>query len=123
MSLILATTTISLEEKRALLLEVDKIASNRKWIEEYRSYDFRDPLMEIEKERVINNFSDKDWKKKLEETICTLDNVILPIYKSAENNIFEAELFYLAEESYIDTRIFDTFSTAKDYLTQLSQPN
>ena len=116
MSLILATTTISLEEKRALLLDVDKIASNRKWIEEYRSCDFRDPLMENEKERVINNFSDKDWKKKLKETICTLDNVISPIYKNPENDIFQAELFYLGEESYIDPRIFETFSTAKNYL-------
>lgn len=114
--LILATTTISLEEKKALLLDLDKKVSDMQWIEEYRNCDFLDPEMEIEKEHTIEKFSYEDWKKQLEVTICTLDQVISPIYENIENDIFEAELFYLGEDSYIKTGMFDTFCSAKKYI-------
>lgn len=114
--LILASTTISLEEKKALLLDLDKKVSDKNWIEEYRNCNFLDPEMEIEKEHTLENFSYEDWKKELEVTICSLDQVISPIYKNIENDIFEAELFYLGEDSYIKTGMFDTFSSAKDYI-------
>ena len=38
------------------------------------------------------------------------------MYEDIENDIFEAELFYLGEESYIDIGMFERFSTAKAYL-------
>lgn len=114
--LILATTTISLEDKKALLLDLDKNISDKQWIEEYRNCDFKDPEMEIEKEHILANFSYEGWKKELEETFYTLDQVISPIYENIKNNIFEAELFYLGEESHIDVGMFEIFSTAKAYL-------